>query len=73
LVSAPTPPSTDGRSPRTGAVTLASDAVEIPLCAAVVAWRPGALGIVGVAAGGVIVYEILNQTRSQKSELSASN
>ena len=56
----------DGRTlARTGVVTLASDAVEIPLCAAVVAWRPGALGIVGVAAGGVVIYEVLNQKKSK--------
>jgi hypothetical protein len=52
----------DGRTlARTGAVTLNSDAVEIPLCAAVVAWRPGALGIIGAAAGGAVLYEVLRQ------------
>jgi hypothetical protein len=54
----------DGRAlARSGVVTLASDAVEIPLCAAVVAYRPGALGIVGAAAGGVVLYEVLNQKK----------
>jgi hypothetical protein len=65
-VSVGTNTAVDGRAlARAGAVTLGSDAVEIPLCAAAVAYRPGALGMVGTAAGGAILYEVLNQKKSK--------
>jgi hypothetical protein len=56
----------DGRAlARTGAVTLDADNVEIPLCAAALAFRPGALGVIGAAAGGVAAYEILKDRKSK--------
>ena len=65
-VSVGTNAAVDGRTlARTGTVTLASDAVEIPLCAAVVAYRPGALGVIGAAAGGVVLYEVLKDKKSK--------
>jgi hypothetical protein len=30
-----------------------------------VAYRPGALGMVGTAAGGAVLYEVLNQKKSK--------
>lgn len=50
---------------RTGAVTLDSNAVEIPVCFAAVAMVPGALGAIGVAIGaGVGISEIIRKPSS---------
>jgi Ice-binding-like len=50
---------------RSGAVTLDSNAVEIPVCFAAVAMAPGALGAIGVAIGaGIGIGEISRKPSS---------
>ena len=66
----------DGRAlARTAAVTLDTNAVEMPLCVAAVAFLPVercALRSVGIAAAGVVTYEVAEERQEiEKSELTS--